>query len=72
MANEPTDAHKSTARLLTKLLGNHGAGGRDALHARLRKDYAELEPLKSTMSKVDRDRFEEIGDLLELLASPQP
>jgi hypothetical protein len=40
---------------------------RDALHARLRQTYAELEPLKSGMSKEDLDRFEEIGEIIELL-----
>ena len=64
--------HIATARLLKKLLGSHAAGGRDALNARLRQEYTALEPLKSAMSKIDRERYDEIGDLLDLLASPQP
>lgn len=40
---------------------------RDALHARLRQKYSELEPLKFGMSKQDVDRFEEIGEIIELL-----
>jgi hypothetical protein len=40
---------------------------RDALRARLRQKYTELEPLKIGMTKEDRERFEELGELLDLL-----
>ena len=40
---------------------------RDALRARLRKKYAELETLKVGMSKQVRERFEELGELMDLL-----
>ena len=40
---------------------------RDQLHARLRQKYAELGPLKFGMSKEDRERFEEIGETIDLL-----
>ena len=40
---------------------------RDALRARLRKKYAELETLKVGMSKEERERFEELGELMDLL-----
>ena len=69
--NEPTDVQKmATARLLRNLLGSHAESGRDALQTRLRQEHAELEPLKSAMSKDARERFDEIGVLLELLAAP--
>ena len=40
---------------------------RDALRARLRKKYAELKALKVGMSKQVRERFEELGELMDLL-----
>jgi len=40
---------------------------RDALRARLRKKYAELETLKVGMSEQVRERFEELGELMDLL-----
>jgi hypothetical protein len=40
---------------------------RDALRARIRKKYAELETLKVGMSKQVRERFEELGELMDLL-----
>lgn len=68
--NEPTDVQKmATARLLRNLLGSQAENGRAALNASLRQKYAELEPLKSAMSKDARERFDEIGVLLELLAA---
>lgn len=66
--NEPTDVKMATARLLRNLLGSQAEGGRAALNASLRQKHAELEPLKSAMSKDARERFDEIGVLLELLA----
>jgi len=44
-----------------------GERERDALLARLRQKYGELEPLKFGMSKEDLERFVEIGELIELL-----
>ena len=40
---------------------------RDALRARIRKKYAELETPKVGMSKQVRERFEELGELMDLL-----
>ena len=40
---------------------------RRALLAKLRQRYAELEPLKFGMSEENLERFEEIGDLIDLL-----
>jgi hypothetical protein len=39
---------------------------RDAIRARLRQTYSELKPLKS-MRKESRQKFEELGDLLDQL-----
>ncbi len=63
---------KTSARLLSKLLGTHGEKGREALRARLLQEYSQLEVIESTMSKNDSARFEEISDLLELLAPASP
>jgi hypothetical protein len=40
---------------------------RDALRVRLRQKYSELKPLKRGMDKEDRQRFEELGELLDQL-----
>jgi hypothetical protein len=40
---------------------------RDMIRARLRQKYAELEPLKAGMREEDRQKVEELGDLLDLL-----
>ena len=40
---------------------------RDALRARIRKKIRELETLKVGMSKQVRERFEELGELMDLL-----
>jgi hypothetical protein len=40
---------------------------RDMIRARLRQKYAELEPLKASMREEDRQKVEELGDLLDLL-----
>jgi hypothetical protein len=40
---------------------------REALLARLRQNYSELEQLKDGMAKKHRECFEEIGDLLHQL-----
>jgi hypothetical protein len=40
---------------------------RDAIRARLRRKYAELQPLKAGMSVKNRRRFEELGELMEKL-----
>jgi hypothetical protein len=40
---------------------------RDTIRARLRRTYAELKPLKVSMSPKDRCRFEELGELMEKL-----
>ena len=69
LANEQK---KATARLLSKLLRTHAENGREALRARLLQDHSELEAIKSEMSNHDCERFEEIGDLLELLVPCRP
>lgn len=69
LANEQK---KATARLLSKLLGTHAENGREALRARLLQEHSELEAIKSKMSKNDCERFEEISNLLELLAPCRP
>ena len=40
---------------------------RDMIRARLREKYAELEPATSGMREENRQKFEELGDLLDLL-----
>ena len=40
---------------------------RDAIRARLRQKYADLEPLKVQMRKEDRQRFEALGELMDQL-----
>jgi len=40
---------------------------RDMIRARLRQRYGELKPLKAGMREEDRKRFDELGDLLDLL-----
>jgi hypothetical protein len=65
------DEKKTRVRTkITKLLADVPVDNReerDELHARLRRRYAELKPLKFGMSKVDLDRFEEIGEINDLL-----
>jgi hypothetical protein len=67
---EPNEAQRKAMTRVAKALAEVPVDKkreRDALHARLRQKYAELEPLKSGMSKEDLDRFEEIGEIIELL-----
>jgi hypothetical protein len=40
---------------------------RDALRAQLREKYAELNTLRGDMSKKARERFEELGELMDML-----
>ena len=40
---------------------------RDALRARLREKYAELKSLRGDMSNKVRERFEKLGELMDLL-----
>ena len=40
---------------------------RDMIRARVRQKYAELKPLTSGMREENRQKFEELGDLLDLL-----
>ena len=40
---------------------------RDDLRARLRQKYSELKPLKVRMNKEDRERFDELGDIMDAL-----
>ena len=40
---------------------------RDALRARIRQKYHQLEPLKGRLNKADRERFDELGELMDRL-----
>jgi hypothetical protein len=40
---------------------------RDAIRSRLRKKYASLQPLKAKITARDRQRFEELGELMDRL-----
>jgi hypothetical protein len=40
---------------------------RDPIRARLRRKYADLQPLKADMNLKNRRRFEELGELIEKL-----
>ena len=67
---EPDDIKKKAQARVDKALAEvpiDNKQERDALHARLRQRYAELEPLKFGMSKDDLERFEEIGEIIESL-----
>jgi len=67
---EPDDIEKKAQAQVDKALAEVPVDykqERDELHARLRQRYAELEPLKSGMSKKDLERFEEIGEIIDNL-----
>ena len=40
---------------------------RDTIRARLRQKYDDLKPLKVAMNEKDRRRFDELGELMDLL-----
>jgi hypothetical protein len=40
---------------------------RDDLRVRLRQKYSELKPLRVRMNKEDRERFDELGDIMDAL-----
>jgi hypothetical protein len=40
---------------------------RDDLRARLRQKYSELKPVKVRMNKEDRERFDELGEIMDAL-----
>ena len=40
---------------------------RDAIRARLRRHYAALKPRIARMGATDRRRFEELGELIDML-----
>ena len=40
---------------------------RDDLRVRLRQKYSELKPLKDRMNKEDRERFDELGEIMDAL-----
>jgi hypothetical protein len=68
--NKSGNEKKMEARNVAKALADvpiDNKQERDALRARLRKKYAELETLKVGMSKQVRERFEELGELMDLL-----
>jgi len=68
--NKSGNEKKKEARNVAKALADvpiDNKQERDALRARLRKKYAELKALKVGMSKQVRERFEELGKLMDLL-----
>jgi light-regulated signal transduction histidine kinase (bacteriophytochrome) len=68
--NKSGNEKKKEARNVAKALADvpiDNKRERDALRARLRKKYAELKALKVGMSKQVRERFEELGELMDLL-----
>jgi light-regulated signal transduction histidine kinase (bacteriophytochrome) len=68
--NKSGNEKKKEARNVAKALADvpiDNKQERDALRARLRKKYAELKALKVGMSKQVRERFEELGELMDLL-----
>jgi hypothetical protein len=61
---------KQVARNVAKALANvpiDNKQERDTIRSRLRKKYAELKPLTSGMREENRQKFEELGDLLDQL-----
>jgi hypothetical protein len=65
-----TENKRQLARNVAKALADvpiDNKQERDLIRARLRQKYAELEPLKVGMSEEDRQRFEELGELMDLL-----
>jgi hypothetical protein len=68
---EPTEAERKAALSVATTAAEkmlRAAEERDARLAELRVKYDALEPLKFGMSKEDRKRFEEIGELIEALS----
>ena len=68
---EPTEAGRKTALCVATTAAEtmlRAAEERDARLTELREKYDALEPLKFGMSKEDRERFEEIGELIEALS----
>jgi hypothetical protein len=67
---KPNSDQRQVARNVAKALAEvpiDNKQERDALRARLRHTYAELEPAKDRMSIKDRHRFEELGELMDRL-----
>jgi hypothetical protein len=66
---EPSDMHRrliaDVTAALTRVQTNDQRR-RDSF-VQLRREYAQLEPLKPRMSKEDLQRFEEIGELIRAL-----
>lgn len=61
---------KKVAKNLAKVLADvpiDNKQERDALRDRLRQKYVELERLKVGLNKEDRERFEELGELIDRL-----
>jgi hypothetical protein len=67
---EQSEEKKQVARNVAKALADvpiDNKQERDTIRPRLWQKYAELEPFKASMSEEDRQRFDELGDLLDLL-----
>jgi hypothetical protein len=67
---KPSESKKQAAKNVAKALANvpiDNKQERDMIRARLRQKYAELKPLTSGMRKANRQKFEELGELLDLL-----
>jgi uncharacterized lipoprotein YehR (DUF1307 family) len=64
--NEKNKVERNVAKALSEVPIDNKEE-RDALRARLRQKYAELKPLKVRLSKQDRDRLEELGEIIDLL-----
>jgi hypothetical protein len=61
---------KQVAKNVAKALANvpiDNKQDRDMIRARLRQKYAELQPLTAGMREEGRQKFDELGDLLDLL-----
>jgi hypothetical protein len=61
---------KQVAKNVAKALANvpiDNKQERDMIRARVRQKYAELKPLTSGMREENRQKFKELGDLLDLL-----
>jgi hypothetical protein len=65
-----SDDEKKVARNVTKALAEvpiDNKQERDALRARLREKYDDLQGLRVGMKEDDRKRFDEIGELIDEL-----
>ena len=67
---KPNGKQRKVARNVAKALADvpiDNKHERDALRARLRHTYAKLEPVKDRLTTKDRQRFEELGEVINQL-----